>query len=215
MKLIGICLILILTLGLIGCSNSIPDPVNDSDAVYVTVLNDFKRNHLDGSEVELFVINSFTEVDKVSKRPLEEMLRNLDFDLPTQDADDLIYDRKPSLPKAYKEAMEDFKLKNKESKQLTKLPDLPQDQTFISHDDFRALMSGKNPEENWKAFYRKYPGSSGFILLSAVGFDVQKKHAFVYVEEICGILCAGGNYILLEKDSGIWKKIAQKNIWVS
>lgn len=215
MKTIQICLILILSVGLFGCVNTTSNTINDSYAVYSVILKNIKLSQKDGSEVKLFVINEFTDVDKTSPRPLEEVLRNIKPDPPTENMVDIILDRKPTAPTEYKQAIDDFKLKNKESKQLTKSFDLQQNYLFINQNDFRAIMSGKNLEEQWTSFYSKYPNSAGFMTFSAVGFDAEKKNAFVYFEQYCGGLCASGEYIFLEKESGFWKQTARRNVWGS
>lgn len=215
MKTTGICLVLILTFGLFGCLPSTSNSIDDSYAVYSVILKNIKLSHNDGSEVKLFVINEFTDVDKTTPRPVEKVLRDIHPDLPIKDADDLIFYQNRPLPTEYKEAIEDFKLKNKEPKQLTKSFDLQQDYEFITQNDFHEIMSSKNVEDKWKSFYGKYPNSSGFITFSAVGFGIEKKHAVVYYEEYCGSLCAAGSYIFLEKESGIWKEVAQQGMWAS
>jgi hypothetical protein len=69
--------------------------------------------------------------------------------------------------------------------------------------------------EEWEAFYRKYPNSGGFITLSRVGFDAEKKHAFAYVQYECGSLCADASYYLLEKEQGVWKVTKRAMAWAS
>ena len=50
-------------------------------------------------------------------------------------------------------------------------------------------------------FYAKFPDSDA---VSAVGFNDEKTRAMVYIENYCGLLCAGGQFYLLEKNDGQW-----------
>ena len=47
---------------------------------------------------------------------------------------------------------------------------------------------------------------SGYIQVSAVGFDAAKTRAMVFIAYECGGLCGGGNLYLLEKVSGSWRE---------
>jgi len=62
----------------------------------------------------------------------------------------------------------------------------------------------------WDAYYRQYPESGGLIELSAVGFNVDKTVAVVYMGHSCGDLCGGGTFHVLEKVHGKWKLIEWK-----
>jgi hypothetical protein len=58
----------------------------------------------------------------------------------------------------------------------------------------------------WGGFYKRYPDSGGFMVVSAVGFDVSRKRAMVYMAHSCGSLCGGGTHHLLEKVDGAWRE---------
>lgn len=62
----------------------------------------------------------------------------------------------------------------------------------------------------WDEYYRQYPESGGLIELSAVGFNVDKTVAVVYMGHSCGDLCGGGTFHVLEKVDGKWKPIEWK-----
>jgi hypothetical protein len=47
--------------------------------------------------------------------------------------------------------------------------------------------------------------SSGVLSVSAVGYDETKTHAVAYVDFVCGMLCGGGRYYLLEKHEAGWR----------
>jgi hypothetical protein len=67
-----------------------------------------------------------------------------------------------------------------------------------------VFTGSKNSIDGWRAYYRKYPSSPGFIMLSRVGFNRQMTEAVVYVERACGSLCADGLFKLLEKEGDRW-----------
>ena len=71
---------------------------------------------------------------------------------------------------------------------------------------FEALMS----QGQWDEYYRQYPESGGLIELSAVGFNIDKTIAVVYMGHSCGALCGGGTFHVLEKMDGKWKPFQWK-----
>lgn len=73
--------------------------------------------------------------------------------------------------------------------------------------DIKASFSDlpNDPNFGWGGFYKRYPDSGGFMVVSAVGFDVSKKRAMVYMAHSCGSLCGGGTHHLLEKVDGAWR----------
>jgi hypothetical protein len=58
-----------------------------------------------------------------------------------------------------------------------------------------------------KAWEEQHPGASGYLWLSAVGFNSDRTFALVSVSHICGTLCAGGHYYLLHKQDGEWRAV--------
>lgn len=73
--------------------------------------------------------------------------------------------------------------------------------------DSKTIISIINPftdKENWKEFYKQYPDSSGFVDLSAVGFNADKSVAVVSKGRWCGSLCGEGRYYVLQKKDGKW-----------
>jgi hypothetical protein len=67
------------------------------------------------------------------------------------------------------------------------------------------LVTG-DPLFGWTGFQQRYPDSGGSIMVvSAVGFDPEKRRAMVYMAHSCGSLCGGGTHHLLEKVDGAWR----------
>jgi hypothetical protein len=72
--------------------------------------------------------------------------------------------------------------------------------------------------DGWNEFYRQYPESGGIVEFSAVGFNVDKTIAVVYMGHLCGPLCGRGGFHVLEKRDGKWKEIEWKGdscAWIS
>jgi hypothetical protein len=70
--------------------------------------------------------------------------------------------------------------------------------------------------DGWEKFHKQYPQSSGWVELSAVGFDTEKKNAAVYVGHHCGWLCGGGGVKLLEKKADKWEVVGGTGcLWAS
>ena len=68
---------------------------------------------------------------------------------------------------------------------------------------------------SWKEFYKKYPGATGFTLLSRIGFSSKRNEAMVYLGNSCGLLCGNGYLVVLDKHKGKWKVVQQAHIWVA
>jgi hypothetical protein len=73
------------------------------------------------------------------------------------------------------------------------------------HAAFRHLPLSAT-SDGWEGFRDSYPDSSGYLILSGVGFNSDKTIALVYVEHRCGNMCGGSRYYLLEKRNGQWSK---------
>jgi hypothetical protein len=62
------------------------------------------------------------------------------------------------------------------------------------------------PTDPWGAFYNRYPGSGGIMIVSAVGFDRTKQRAMAYVSRSYGLLGGNGRHHFLEKVEGTWRE---------
>ena len=70
----------------------------------------------------------------------------------------------------------------------------------------------------WNGFYKQYPGSAGYLSLSAVGFNLERSIAIVSIASNCGYLCGEGRYHVLQKKDGKWIPLEWKGeycTWVS
>ena len=68
---------------------------------------------------------------------------------------------------------------------------------------------------SWEEFYKRYPDSGGFIILSRVGFNAAMNQALVYIQHGCGGLCGTGHYVLLEKSVDRWRVVNRNMVWIS
>ncbi len=90
--------------------------------------------------------------------------------------------------------------------------DLPK--SWLSETDETALFSNKK-HDGWQVFYAKYPGASGILGFSRVGFNQKHDRALFYSQISCGWLCGTGHYHLLKKESGKWTLVTNSMLWIS
>jgi hypothetical protein len=72
-----------------------------------------------------------------------------------------------------------------------------------------------DPDLFWNRFYQLYPGASGHIVLSAVGYNPTRDLALVTVDVGCGGLCGNGYIVVLRRAGGAWKIATIKGTWIS
>jgi len=68
---------------------------------------------------------------------------------------------------------------------------------------------------DWPAFYKQFPGSTGLLTFSRVGFSADGAQALFYVSGNCGGLCGAGYYVVMERRNGHWIIEKEINVWVS
>lgn len=90
--------------------------------------------------------------------------------------------------------------------------DLPR--TFIPEDSVHFRGWPRQKDES-NSFERLYPGASGIISLSRVGFDSTLDEAIVSTGFVCGGLCGTGYRYTLRKKSGRWEVVGGLMVWVS
>jgi hypothetical protein len=86
--------------------------------------------------------------------------------------------------------------------------------TFVDRDTFgfETLPNQKNAR---KDFRETFPGASGIISLSRVGFDSTLHEAIVSSAFVCGFLCVEGRRYMLRKTRGKWVVVQNSVVWVS
>jgi len=68
---------------------------------------------------------------------------------------------------------------------------------------------------DWLAYYKQYPGASGVVTWSRVGFNAEGTQALFYEGYRCGELCGTGHHIVMEKKNGSWMLGPDIVVWVS
>lgn len=102
-------------------------------------------------------------------------------------------------------AAEDYEARNSRQWLLNKaLFKFPVKIDFITDLDLKAIFHGNWGELRWISYYRRYPESRGFIMLSRIGFNTAHTQALLYMGSRCGPGCGDLNFLLLEKVNGNW-----------
>jgi len=89
--------------------------------------------------------------------------------------------------------------------------DLPKTFTAVGSVHFSDLIVN----DGSKSFEQLFPGASGIISFSHVGFDSTLREAIVSVSFVCGGLCGSGHRYVLKKKRGRWEVVSNLMIWVS
>ena len=68
---------------------------------------------------------------------------------------------------------------------------------------------------DWPEYYKQFPGASGIVTWSRVGFNLDGTQALFYESFRCGGLCGTGRYLVMEKKNGSWMIGTDIVVWVS
>jgi hypothetical protein len=90
--------------------------------------------------------------------------------------------------------------------------DLPR--TFIAAESLR-FSDWPIEKDGPKSFQQVFPGASGIISFSHVGFDSTLHEAIVSTSFVCGGLCGTGSRYVLRKRWGRWEVVNKWIVWVS
>jgi len=112
-------------------------------------------------------------------------------------------------------AVEDYETRNGQQWLLNKASfKLPVKTNLITDLDLKAIFHGNWGDLEWINYYRRFPDSRGFVMLSRIGFNTQHTQALLYVGSRCGPGCGDIHFLLLEKVNGTWttkKEIRKKS----
>jgi len=115
--------------------------------------------------------------------------------------------------------VEDFRERNEHPREVGPLPGIRVPVTFASEATLDSLADRKklvDVDAFWRAFYRRFPGTSGLVTFSRVGFNPARTQAVVSVSHGCGGLCGSGSVVLLARDpDGGWRVVRSASTWVS
>lgn len=110
--------------------------------------------------------------------------------------------------------VEDYNEKNAEKHKLSADKfNLPQEVILISSEELDEIFWGEGG--GWDGFYSRFPGATGTINLSRVGFDKDKTEAIIYIGIQSGLLIGRGDVLLLAKDKNKWRIVDKVMIWIS
>lgn len=84
---------------------------------------------------------------------------------------------------------------------------------LISKQERRTIFSDKDTRKAWAGFYKKFPGSSGYIIVSSIGFNEDRSQALVDFTNKCGDKCGTEQFVLLTKVNGGWRVSAKHKLW--
>jgi|SRR5215469_4748113 len=107
-------------------------------------------------------------------------------------------------------AVEDYESKNRGQSVLNKASfKLPVKCELITDADLRTIFHGHWGELEWVEYYRRFPASSGFIMLSRVGFNTDHTRALLYIGSRSGPGYGEIHFLFLEKANGTWSVMKQ------
>jgi len=70
-------------------------------------------------------------------------------------------------------------------------------------------------QDEWDRFYKRFPESGGYVVLSNVGYNSSRNEALVYFVHWCGTVCGTGTYIWLKKIDAAWSVQKIARMWIS
>jgi hypothetical protein len=102
-------------------------------------------------------------------------------------------------------AADDYELKNGQQWLLNKDSfKLTVKAALITDNDLKAIFHGKWGDLEWINYYRRFPDSRGFVMLSRIGFNTERTQGLMYVGSRCGPGCGDRYFLLLQKENGSW-----------
>ena len=109
----------------------------------------------------------------------------------------------PEAASRFKDAIADYKLLSSKQWLLQRRFQTAKPYEIVSSNDITVAFK----DGGWDGFYKRYPDSGGYIVMSAVGFNKEITRAIVYTGSSCGGLCGSWRFHLLEKIDGKWKEV--------
>jgi len=109
----------------------------------------------------------------------------------------------PEAASRFKDAIADYKSLNQKQMRLKRQFQIEKAYEVVSSDTIETLLK----DGGWDRFYKRFPDSGGYIIMSAVGFNKEMTRAIVYTGSSCGGLCGSWRFHLVEKIDGTWKEV--------
>jgi hypothetical protein len=112
---------------------------------------------------------------------------------------------RPEFTKVWGDALDDYVDKLHVARTLTHDIPLEAPYELVPKNDIEVLFKS-SVLKGWREFNTRHPGARGFYWFSAVGFDKNKTHAVVFMNNRCGGMCGQGSPRILEKVDGKWRE---------
>jgi hypothetical protein len=108
--------------------------------------------------------------------------------------------------------IKDFRRVNSVRASFARRFDLPVGYELVAQIDIDSIFKNHGW---WPDYYKKYPGSRGWLQFSRVGFSPDGKQALFYVVRTCGDLCGGGSYVVMAKKDSGWITAKEIPVWAA
>ncbi len=119
------------------------------------------------------------------------------------------YSRK-EVPALERETIEKLREVRTQSVPLGPSFQLPLPYELVDAREIEAVFENKGW---WTDYYKKWPGSQGYLVLSRIGFSADGDQALFYASNSCGGKCGGGTYVVMQKSDTGWKLVKEILVW--
>lgn len=128
-----------------------------------------------------------------------------------------IYFAIPGAPRVSQDTFKDLLQRDKSNRWLERRFTVETDYALADFREIKRLFNDFAIRNDLpKEFKEKYPGAFGFISLSRVGFNARMDEAAVFVAWTCEhSLCGEGEFVLLSKQSRVWKIVNRAQLYIS
>ncbi len=133
-----------------------------------------------------------------------------DDDLNPRLAPDATLQPPPDNPRAFNEALSDYRQRKKERMVLTRRFTLGRPYTLLKPSDTLQFKSSRTSLNASSALQSTYGDYLGITYFSEVYFNTAQNAALVYMLDWCGNLCSQAEWVYLEKQNGAWVRRSGK-----
>lgn len=107
-------------------------------------------------------------------------------------------------PRGFREAAADYQARKNERLRLVRDFHLTRPYSLLTPEEVNEFRTARSTPTAPSALRQKYSGYPGITYFSQVFFNSKRSAALVYMVDWCGNLCAGGQWVYLEKQGGRW-----------